>query len=68
MSRVALVSPRIEGRICPRTRVDEGERYLGIPPTELFSILQCPGNRVRYMADYVRRPEATGGAPAVGGC
>jgi hypothetical protein len=36
MSRVALVSPRIEGRICPRTRVDEGEHYLGIPPNGAF--------------------------------
>ena len=49
MSRVALGSPKIEGRICPRTRVEDGGRYLGIPPKgELFSILECPGNRVRY--------------------
>ena len=32
MSRVALELPKIEGRIWPRTRVDEWERYLGIPP------------------------------------
>lgn len=48
MSRVALGSPKIEGRIWPRTRVEDGGRYLIFPPRELFSILECPGNRVRY--------------------
>ena len=48
MSSVALVPPKIEGRICPRTRLEEGGRYLLLPQTELFSIRECPGNRVRY--------------------
>jgi hypothetical protein len=50
MSSVALVPPKIEGRIWPRTRLDEGGRYLVFPETELFSIPECPGNRVRYTA------------------
>jgi hypothetical protein len=32
MSGVVMGAPRIEGRICPRTRVEEGGRYLGTPP------------------------------------
>jgi hypothetical protein len=41
MSSVTLGPPKIEGRIWPRTRVEDGGRYLGIPPRELFSILEC---------------------------
>ena len=69
MSRVALGSPKIEGRICPRTRVEDGGRYLGIPPKgELFSILECPGNRVRYRDEVVRfRPRGQGGSRPGGG-
>jgi hypothetical protein len=58
MSRVMLVGPKSEGRICPRTRVDEGGRYLVFPQTEFFSNPQCLGNRVRYIPtspDDVRR-------------
>ncbi len=36
MSSVALGPPRIEGRISPRTRVEEGGRYPGIPPNGAF--------------------------------
>ncbi len=36
MSSGALVPPKIEGRIWPRTRVDEGGRYLGIPSNGAF--------------------------------
>ena len=36
MSRVALGSPKIEGRIWPRTRVEDGGRYLSIPPKGTF--------------------------------
>jgi hypothetical protein len=48
MSSVTLGPPNIEGRIWPRRRVENGGRYLVFPPRELFSILECPGNRVRY--------------------
>jgi hypothetical protein len=48
MSRVVMGRSKIEGRICPRTRVEDRGRYLGIPRTERFRILECPGNRVRY--------------------
>jgi hypothetical protein len=48
MSRVVMGPSKIEGRICPRTRVEDRGRYLGIPRTERFRILECPGNRVRY--------------------
>jgi len=36
MSSVALGPSKIEGRIWPRTQVDEGGRYLGIPPSGAF--------------------------------
>jgi hypothetical protein len=48
MNRVVMGPSKIEGRICPRTRVEDRGRYLGIPRTERFRILECPGNRVRY--------------------
>jgi hypothetical protein len=50
MNRVVMGPSKIEGRICPRTRVEDRGRYLGIPRTERFRILACPGNRVRYRA------------------
>ena len=36
MTSVALGPSKIEGRIWSRTRVDEGGRYLGIPPSGAF--------------------------------
>jgi hypothetical protein len=50
MSSVALGPSKIEGHICPRTRVEEGAATWVLPPRELFSIPECPGNRVRYTA------------------
>ncbi len=46
MSSVALRPSKIESRICPRTRVEEGGAIWVFPQRELFSILECPGNRV----------------------
>jgi hypothetical protein len=54
MSRVVMGRSKIEGRICPRTRVEDRGRYLGIPRTERFRILECPGNRVRYTYHFPR--------------
>jgi len=55
MSRVVMGPSKIEGRICPRTRVEDRGRYLGIPRTERFRILECPGNRVRYTPRQLKR-------------
>ena len=54
MNRVVMGPSKTEGRICPRTRVEDRGRYLGIPRTERFRILECPGNRGRYMPSVVR--------------
>jgi hypothetical protein len=58
MSRVALGSPKIEGRIWPRTRVEDGGRYLGIPPKGTFQhsrVSRKPGavhdDRVRSVTE-----------------
>ena len=48
--RVRPVTPKSEGRICPRIAVDEGGRYLGTPrKSGVFTFHECPRNRVRYM-------------------
>jgi hypothetical protein len=53
MSRVTLGPPKIEGRIWPRTRVEDGGRYLVIPPKGAFQ-----HSRVS------RKPGAVHGTPA----
>ena len=36
MSGVTMGPSKIEGRICPRTRLEEGGRYLGNPSNGAF--------------------------------
>ena len=66
MSSVALEPLRIEGRICPRTRFDEGGRYLVFPNRSFsaFSSVQESGcgtaatlpASVRMATGYSTRP------------
>ena len=49
MSPLARLHPTTEGRRGSRIELEEGRRYLSIPPKSLSqSVHECPGNRVRY--------------------